>query len=291
MFKNKKNFATCVNRISLIGDTVVSLAVLGYMRKLYPDCYNTLSIAKKCSQSIPLFVQHPFIDKIHVNEFLENPKQEEYNFLKSHDIWASPTINHKISDWQNYYSIYEENFEMLGIDSKKLPKENLDVNLVKWFDIKQRENKTVALFPFAGYAKDNKRSCSINWWIEFIKRLIKEDYIVIHLGHFDEPSFYYLSSEIARSNKYFNFTSEEFFNQIKTALSCSVSLNSDSGTGLIMGAYSFPQVTLLTNWNLGHNRNFLSLQPNNKNNISIFREDSCDNIEYDQVVEAIKLLV
>jgi hypothetical protein len=59
-----------------------------------------------------------------------------------------------------------------------------------------------------------------------------------------------------------------------------------------MGAYSHPQVSLITNWNVNHTENPLCLQPVNKNNISLFNEfknGGCSGISHESVLEKIKL--
>lgn len=291
MKKEGKNFSTCVNRISLIGDCVTSIAVLKYMRKLYPNCYNTFSIAKKCSQAILLFVQNPYIDRIHINEFLENPKEEELSFLKFHNIWASPNIQHPKQNWQNFYSIYEENFEMLGIDSSKLSKEDFEVKLVKWFNI-EKYSKTIGIFGFAGYGDlKNKRSPSFDWWKCFIKLLLKStDYTIFQFGHQSEPSFLYCDDEYKYLNRIKRFNDLEFFTQIKMSLGTDLCINTDSGTGLVLGGYNHPQITLLSNWNVGHIQNFTSLASNNKNSINIFKENDINLISHEKIIESIKIL-
>ena len=291
MKKEGKNFSICVNRISLIGDCITSIAVLKYMRKLYPNCYNTFSIAKKCSQSIPLFIQNPYIDRIHVNEFLENPRQEEYEFLKSHDVYAEPSIQHPKQNWQNFYSIYQENFEMLGIDSTKLNKEDMEVKLVKWFNI-EKYPKTIGIFGFAGYGDlKNKRSPSFDWWKRLIKLLRDStDYNIFQFGYQSEPSFIYSFDDYKGQERFKRFNDLELFTQIKMALGTDLCINTDSGTGLTLGAYEHPQITLLSNWNFGHVKNFISLSPNNKNNINLFKKDNINLILQEEIIESIKVL-
>lgn len=282
--KTGKEFKVCANRVSLIGDTITSLCVLGYMRKLYPDCYNTLSIAKKTSQSAQLYFNHPYVDRIHVNEFLENPRKDEYDFLKSHDIWAPPNIEHPQQDWQNYHHMVDENFVMLGIDYTKLSIEERTPKLVQWFDV-TKYNKTVAIWPFANYGGDKKRNPDVAYYKPLLNDLLKMGYKVFHFGHFNEPVFVDLINDNVE-----NCTKLPLFEQIKMSLGCDAGIFTDSGSSLALGAYGFPQVTLLTNWNVGHKQNFYALEPRNKNNISLFAENGCNNIPRELVLEKIKLL-
>ena len=55
-------------------------------------------------------------------------------------------------------------------------------------------------------------------------------------------------------------------------LGCSLMIGTDAGSSLVMGAYGFPQITLLSDWMEGHTSNFEALAPMNKNNISIFHQ-------------------
>jgi hypothetical protein len=85
-----------------------------------------------------------------------------------------------------------------------------------------------------------------------------------------------------------------FIEQIQIALGCSAYIGTDSGFSLAMGAYSHPQVTLLTNWNQGHTENPLCLQPLNRHNVSLFNEfknGGCSGINQELVLEKLKLLI
>jgi hypothetical protein len=74
-------------------------------------------------------------------------------------------------------------------------------------------------------------------------------------------------------------------------LGCNLMIGTDAGSSLVMGAYGFPQITLLTDWMENHISNFNALAPLNKNNISIFKKGGCDNISQNEVLKIIGQLI
>ena len=48
-------------RFSLIGDTVMSLPILPYLKEKVGDYYLYFSIAQKCQQSAPIFLNQDYI--------------------------------------------------------------------------------------------------------------------------------------------------------------------------------------------------------------------------------------
>jgi ADP-heptose:LPS heptosyltransferase len=175
----------------------------------------------------------------------------------------------------------------------QMPEEDRIPKLYRWFDTEQRE-KTIGIHCFAGYGRDNQRSTSKEWSMELIKILIKNDFRVIRLGHSQEPSFYFNDYSEIGYDHFFDLRKLSFIEQIQIALGCSAYIGTDSGFSLAMGAYSHPQVSLITNWNANHTTNDLCLQPVNKNNISLFNEyknGGCSGINQEKVLESLKLLL
>ncbi len=277
-----KNFKIIGLRPSLLGDIITSLPVLTYLEKKYPNSYKTVSVAKKCSQIIPLLLNQPFIDRLHINEILENPNQADKDFFASHDLVISPNLEHPNPFWQNDLHMVEENFNMMGFkDWNILSFEERTPKLIPWFEnLGAIRNKTIALFGRAGYNKDNSRSPSYKYLDSLVFKLQKSGYSVFQFGAQDEPEWETINER---------FNDEPFFDQIKMALSCSLMIGTDSGSSLIMGAYGFPQITLLTNWNKNHNQNFLSLSPRNSNNLNLFAKGGCDNINQELILDSLKL--
>lgn len=281
-----KNFKCFGMRSGLIGDSIMALPILNYLELKYPNSYKYWTIDKKCSQAAPIYFNHPLIDKILITEQNESVGPKELEIAKQCDVIINPSPSHPLGDfWPNHRNIYEETWMMAGLflkDYHNLPPEQQRPKLEKWFNIEKRE-KSIALFPFAGYAKEGKRSPSLHWYRELMWELQGLGYSICHFGHFNEPS---LGDEYTKG--YVNLTNQPFFEQIKLALGCDLTIGTDSGTALIMGAYEVPQISLLTNHWPDHIQNPLAFATNNPNNQSLFAPDGADNIKIDDVISVIK---
>lgn len=283
MWKNfaGKNLNIIGLRPSKGGDLITSLPVLNLLEKKYPNSYKTVSVAKKNSVFAQLLFNHPLIDRIHINEILENPNQIDLDFFNSHDIIIPPSLQHPDPYWYNKYHMVEENFIMMGLDWNELGEESKIPKLTKWFT-HDKFPKYIALWPMAGSGLDTKRSPSKEWYLKLIELILNNtDYNIFQFGH---PNDFRLDD----NKRVINLNNLDFFEQIKMTLGCSFMIGTDAGSSLVMGAYNFPQITLLTDWMENHTSNFEALAPLNKNNISIFEKGGCDNIKQEIVLEKIK---
>ena len=286
-----KNLKILGVRQSLIGDCIMSLPVLNFIEKHYPNSYKYWHIAKKCSQSASLFYNHPLIDKIVITDCEEGFGPKDLELAKECQVVFNTTPRHPFGEyWHNNRNMVEETWVMAGIPLDQLytlSEEERVPTLYKWFDI-QKYDKTIAIHCFAGYGRDNQRSPSKEWW-DILTTEILKDYNIIRLGHPKEP---FLEHWV--SNKYRDLRHLSFIEQIQIALGCSAYIGTDSGFSLAMGAYNHPQCSLITNWNVNHTENPLCLQPVNKNNISLFNEfknGGCSGIPQETVLEKMKLLI
>ena len=288
MTKEGKNLKIIGLRPSKGGDLITSLPVLHLLEKKYPNSYKTVSVAKKNSVFAQLLYNHPLIDRIHINEILENPNKEDIDFFKLHDLIIPPNLQHSDRYWYNKQHMVQENFTMMGLDWGDLEPELRAPRLIKWFDTENRP-KTIAIWPMAGNGLDAKRSPTKEWYKKLVLRILAEtDLKVIQFGH---PNDFDILNSPESKDKFFVAKHLDFLDQIRTTLGCSLMIGTDAGSSLVMGAYEFPQITLLTDWMENHVSNFDALAPMNKNNISIFEKGGCDNANQDQVMKAINLLV
>ena len=285
--KEGKNFKVLGVRQSLIGDCIMSLPVLNFVEKRRPNSYKYWHIAKKCSQSAPLFYNHPLIDKIVITDCEEGFGPKDIELAKQCDFVFNTTPQHPFGEyWHDHRNMLQETWVMAGIDLKEfeaLTEEEKTPSLTKWFNT-NRESNVIAVHCFAGYGRDNHRSPNKEWWAELIESLTKQGFKVIRLGHPKEPEL----------TNYNDLRHLSFLEQIQIALGCDMYIGTDSGFSLVMGAYSHPQITLLTNWNVNHFKNPTCLQPINKNNISLFNEftkGGCSGISKGEVLENIKNLL
>lgn len=291
--KEGKNFKILGVRQSLIGDCVVSLNVLNWLELKYPNSFKYWHLAKKCSQAADLFLNHPLINQIVITDCEEGFGPKDIELANQCDIVFNTTPLHPLGEyWHSHRNMYEETWIMADIpltEFHNLDKELQKPKLYKWFDI-EKLPKTAILHCFAGYGHKNNRSCSQNWWEYMIVDLIKNDYDVIRLGHSNEPKFYSdAESEECDPCRFKDLRHLGFMDQVKLALGGSFFISSDTGFSLVMGAYNdIPQITLCTNWNIGHFQNFECLAPNNDKNITLFAEGSCSNIPREKILDIIQ---
>jgi ADP-heptose:LPS heptosyltransferase len=53
-------------RSGMIGDMIMALPILNWLEQIYPHSYKYWVIGQRFSQALPLFINHPMIDKIHI---------------------------------------------------------------------------------------------------------------------------------------------------------------------------------------------------------------------------------
>lgn len=286
--KTGKNFKIFGMRQSLLGDTIMSLPILNYLHKIYDNPYIYFQIAQKCSQGALLYLNHPRIDQLVISDCNEGFGQRDRDIMGQCDLVINTMPAHPDSRFPNDFNIYEETFRMAGFPIEeyyKLSPEEQRPKLHKWFNIEKAPAKTVGFWPCAGYGKENKRNPSWDWYTNLLVLLDKDGYNLCQFGHPNDFGGRYWGTKVKNMNQL------PFFDQIKMSLECDLVLGTDSGAGLIIGAYDHPQISLLTNHWPGHDRNPYAFAPNNLNNINFFAKESADNINYQEVFEKIREIV
>lgn len=300
MEKTGKNFKIFGIRGSLIGDSIMALPILNLLEKEFPGSYKYWQIARKCSQSAQLYLNHPLIDQIVISDCEEGMGPRDKEIASKCDIVFDLMPQHPTGDsWPNTRNIYEETWMMAKLPLHlyyALPIEQQRPKLTKWFDIVKQPQKTVALWPCAGYGKENKRNPSVLWYFGLVGLLTGLGYKVIQFGHpkdFD-GGIQDLTKNAVDSLKtnYVCMNNSHFFDQIKTTLGCDLMIGTDSGSSLIVGAYDLiPQITLLTNHWPGHVQNFTAFASNAPKNHNLFAENGADNIKIMDVINRVKELI
>lgn len=291
--KTGKNFKVWGVRQSLIGDSIMALPILNYIEKSFPNSFKYWQIARKCSQSASLYFNHPLIDKIVISDCDEGMGPKDIEIAKTCDVFFNTMPPHPMEqDWPNYRNIYEETWVMAGLplaEYHKMTPEEQRPKLYKWFNVEKRKPKTIAIWPCAGYGNENKRNPSKEWYNKLIEELNHNGYHVLIFGH---PKDYSFREYLFLGSDYY-FAVENhlpFFDQIKMTLGCDLVISTDSGSGLIFGAYEMPQISLLTNHFPNHTKNFTAFAPNNPNNHNIIGIGNPDKIQQDAVVKKVKEL-
>lgn len=292
-------------RYQLIGDSIGALPVLIAMEKKYPGSFKSWGLAKKVSHAAPLFLNHPLINQIFIFDGAEGPESErDFKFINSHDLIINGNPQHPFEhDWPNYRSFYEETFVMAGIPLfvyEQLSEEEKYPKLYKWFNIPDKnlllpsrakpKERAVALWPFAGYGKEPRRTPNVEWYNELLRKLIDINIHVFIFGHPNDRQLYdYDLSEGSNCNFYLHYKSHEaFFEQIKQTLACDLVLSTDSGSGLIFAAYGHNQINFITNHWPNHKRNPLALAPKGPNTHNFFGDGSANSIDINDVLDTIQ---
>ncbi len=295
--KEGKNFRIWGVRFGLGGDLCMALPILNYLELKYPNSYRYWIISKKCSQFAPLFFNHPLIDCIRITELLEDLGPRDIEIAKSCDLIFNVAPQHPPCPgltvgidnfWYNHYSCVQETWKMAGLkieDFYNLPKELQKPKLNVWFDV-EKFPKTLAIWNYAAYGREPKRSPSKEYWEKLYNLIIGEtEFKIFRFGHPSEPY-------IQENNFIKDLRHLSFLEQVKLSVGCSVSITTNSGSGWVLGAYGVKQITLLTNDAPNHVSNLLAFQPENwaGNNISLLNSSSCDLIPQTDVLAAINQL-
>lgn len=280
-----KNFKIWGVRSGLLGDMVMAEPLLTLLEKKYPGSFKYWQIARKCQQGEPLFRHHPLIDQIVISDCEEGQGPKDLEIMQTCQLVLNTTPNHRDDLFPNFRNIYEETAHMAGFseeDYSLLSEEEKRPKLYRWFDTENLGPKTIACWPVAGYAKWHSRNPSQQWYEKLFSALYADGFIIYQFGHPNDYTF-------APHPQHIDCRHLSFFDQIKKSLGTSIALATDSGSSLVLGAYSFNQISLLTNhWeNPRHIRNFYAFGTNNINNYSFFGLGGCDNISQSDVIAKI----
>lgn len=280
-----KDFKIWGVRSGLLGDMVMAIPLLTLLEKKYPGSFKYWQIARKCQQGEPLFHHHPLINQIVISDCEEGQGPKDLEIMKTCQVVLNTTPQHRDDRFPNFRNIYEETAHMAGFSEDEynlLTEDEKRPKLVKWFDIENLGPKTISFWPVAGYAKWHSRNPSRQWYEKLLSMLYAEGFTIYQCGHPNDYTFAPHPQHI--DCRYF-----PFFDQIKKSLGTSIALATDSGSSLILGAYGFNQISLLTNhWEYPrHIQNFYAFGTNNFNNYSFFGLNGCDNIKQKEVFDKI----
>lgn len=279
-----KNLKIWGVRQSLIGDSIMALPILNILEDAYPRSYKYWQIARKCAQSAPIYYNHPLIDKIVISDCLEGMGPKDREIAATCNIVLNTTPNHPFEhDWPNYRNIFEETWVMAGLPLDayhSLPREKQRPKLYQWWEWDRRP-KTIAIWPCANYGTEAKRSPNQSWYNSLVTLLRSLGYKTIQCGH---PRDFFINCDNDARDK-------TFFEQIQISLSCDLTIGTDSGAGLVIGAYEANQISLLTNHFTGHTKNLYAFGTNNPNNYSFLGEGDPNRIIIDEVANKVKEII
>ncbi len=301
MLPEGKNLTVFGFSYGLVGDLVMGLPMLTYFERLYPNSYKIFTIEKKVGYMAPFFVNHPLIDKIQITQKWDGIGEADKRTIEGcYHACTYENWRHSKPDWYNYTNCVEETAFIAGVDDllSVLSYDDLYPKLEQWFEVGSDDpnfqtyskhsnadirvkHKTIALWPYATATGKIQRSPSWHWYEDLVLSLNMQGYDVFQFG-------YQADAKIHGTHTY---THLSFFDQVRLALSCKMSIGTDSGNMWVMGAYSHPAVHLMTNWMHNHEQNFDALLPVNRNGRKVFAEGGANNISRNQVLMEVNLIM
>ena len=282
-----------VTRLSMLGDCIASLPFAVYLEKCFPNSIKIALLDKKCVQLAPLLLNTPYIDGVRITEKPDQITQNDENYFKKFDLVFEPFAPIVKENWFNEMNLIEATFKMNWLKGKgrinpaeweKLDRLERMPRLTRWFDA-ERNDGYVAIWGNSGYAVDptnQKRNPSREYWGGLVNRLIKEGYKVAQLGTlYHEPI----------NDNVIDLRHLSLFEAVKLSVGCT-SIGTDSGSMHVVGALGGNQLLLTTFWRNGHVTNPDALIPVNYKNraINLFHPTNINTIEYDKIIEGIKIL-
>lgn len=277
-------------RPSLIGDTIISLPVVNYMKKKYPNSYFYFVVDKKHAHSIDLYKNNPLIDEIRITEKEDGYGEGDLEIMKSCDIvfdcrppslhpywWNFKGLNLITTNWMMADLPLEDYFEM--------PKEMRYPRLYRWWDKKPMSgDKNISLWPIANYdGKDGLRNPTIEQWEYIVSKLIEEGYTIHQFGWHENPS-------VGIGENFYNWQHLSFMDQIKKSLDCNMIFGIESGATWATASYGeIPQLNLLImSDHQTHIDNPYAWHPTGKKSKSFCVQDKWSNLDKDKLIDFVK---
>jgi ADP-heptose:LPS heptosyltransferase len=271
-------------RMSQVGDIIVSLPILQKLCDIILEPYVYFSVAQKSQQIIPLLKNHPLINQIKITDEYEELGSTDYEILNQCDlVLPVRPPPPKQFDWYNHRSIIAETTRMAGFNEKFteniLPLLYINRDIPKIFI-----DKTISIWPFAGYGHGTSRSPDLNWWLKFTELLLNEGFNILQCGTDKEPNI--VSNQ---NNKFKRITDASFDEQIYYSLGCNGVIGTDSGSMWTIGAYqSIPQINLITTWMPNHHSNHMAFAPLGTKAYNLLYNNGCETIEISKLINYIK---
>lgn len=273
-------------RPSMVGDCVMSTVISHFLSHQYQDCFIHWTVAKKCSQAAPLFINHDCIDRIHVSTTDDGYGPELLRLASLCDMVFDPAPQHPTGDnWVNEpgINIYSETFRMSGLPLSAyhaLPPDDQVPRLSQWFKVERRP-KCIAIWPGAAQGEvQNIRVPPHSWWLDLSIRLGQEGYVVYHCGHPKE-----FASQCSLGD---DVRHKSFMDLVALSLGCDAIIGTDSGSMVALAAYhSTPTISLLSPHWPGHVRNPMAFGPLGKRHRNMWAPSNTAH-SVDEVVAKVK---
>ena len=254
------------------GDVILNSTLCRTFKELYSDSSLTLAFNKKYYNLLPLFQNHPFIDKFHLWDGYDNwPTEKDLEFLKKEnfDIIFNPMPTHKDLYWYRYKHQIDEIHDMHGFE----PPKNKQCYLERWFDLLPGHDKTITASVFASGSHPDQlaRTFSVEKIIELFESIEELGYEIIRLDT-------RIDHTCALENKY---PASKLSLLEAARLMCSSKLHLTCDTSFSWIADSYSHNTL--GWT--RLESYVPVNPRGH----YFVSDNINDIPLEQIIETIKL--
>lgn len=218
------------------GDLFINTAACRILKQFDPRCHLTFVINGDYREAAPLFIAHPYIDKIYVTD---SPVGA---FNATDIVWINqqnfshifdPMVDHNHSDpWFLHRNQPQELAYINGIPT--LAEETGKLYLNKWFKETEGLKDYVAFQAFAGsYDAANKKALSPARAQEIVNIILSNGYKVLQLGLPHEPKLEGTTRLIT-----------DYFTMARNMLGCKALVTTDSGVSWLASCYDFPTLGL-----------------------------------------------
>jgi ADP-heptose:LPS heptosyltransferase len=256
------------------GDIVMNTVVARGFKEMYPNSHLTLGIYKEYADMAKLFLNHPYIDDVHVyDSYHDWPNDNDINFLKTSkfDKVYHGMPSHSRSDWYNHCkSQTEEACLMNNIN----PPKDLQCILSKWFDINQEYNNYVCISPFSSA---NKKDLSIEKCNEIVNFINSLGYHVLQLSAYNQPKLDNCT-----------YLKTDYFNSVVNMLSCKALITVNTGMSWTASAYSHKVLGLygIDTWGYHGLKTSKVYEPINPN-ATYLSSENVNNIDMELIKDSI----
>jgi ADP-heptose:LPS heptosyltransferase len=276
-----------VGRAQMIGDQICALPIARHFKKLFPESHLIWPTANKVKQIAPIYYNCEWIDEIYITDGKEGVESKrDYEKMRSATYIMEINPQHPDNLYPRHFNIYSETWRMAGLDIRiwdNMTEEERRPQLKKYWEPVRKDfsKKIIGVFCQAGYSAQNARNPSLQYWESLLEPLIQQGFFIYQFGGEKDWQLYG-----GKNPSVLRLNGLPFFDQIKEALECDLVIGTDSGSALVLGAYSVPQISLITiHW--GNENNPSALSVDNPNNHSFYSIGGCDNIPQQEVLDKI----
>lgn len=165
----------------LFGDSIISTVACRVVKELYPDSELTFALSKSYGSILPLFQNHPHIDKFHIwNGGETGLVQSDVDYIKENkfDIVFDPFPKHSRPDWYNHTHYSNECLKMHGLPMTH----DLQCYLNPYFYKEDKDNNYVVITAFPSNGTNLTKTLTVEKWNQIVDFIHKLGYKTIQLG-------------------------------------------------------------------------------------------------------------